>query len=81
MCVLGLPVSERFAFCLNTILSDISPRSVALGEDIIGRQIDVLEDLTHKVTKLCKDDDLGKEKLCKLAVVFDCIHHKQRGQL
>ncbi|GAV03452.1 hypothetical protein RvY_13872-2 [Ramazzottius varieornatus] len=61
-----LPVSERFAFCLNTILSDISPRSVAFGEDIIGRQIDVLEDLTHKVTKLCKDDDLGKEKLSSL---------------
>ncbi|XP_055327551.1 phosphatidylinositol 4-kinase alpha-like isoform X2 [Paramacrobiotus metropolitanus] len=57
-----LPIGERFAFILNTLMCDIATKSVAFGAEIIAKQIDVIEDFSHKLVKYVRDDQLAKEK-------------------
>jgi len=40
--LLGVPVAERFSFCLSTLLCDVASRWAVMREDIILAQIDLM---------------------------------------
>ncbi|XP_041348000.1 phosphatidylinositol 4-kinase alpha-like [Gigantopelta aegis] len=56
-----LPMTECFSFCLNTILSDVAFRDADSKDEIISKQLVVMEVLT----KLCEGEyALPKDTLC-----------------
>lgn len=52
----GVPVAERFSFCLNTLLCDVAARCHSLREEIILGQIDLLTALINFI-RSCKEQN------------------------
>ncbi|CAD6207905.1 GSCOCG00003162001-RA-CDS [Cotesia congregata] len=67
-----IPVTERFSFCLNTLLSDVAARCDPVCEEIISTQVELLAALTNLI-RGCKDQNgsrgmQAKISLCKCLV-------------
>ena len=45
----GIPVPERFAFCLNTLLSDIASLNEETAAEIVNHQINLLLTLASTI--------------------------------
>lgn len=65
-------MSEKFSFCLNTLLSDVASKQPSLREEIITAQISLMSSLT-KVILDCHDtkdydNTVSKLQLCKSTV-------------
>lgn len=65
----GIPAAERFSFCLNTLLSDISVSCPDVRDTIIQNQVDTLDTLTNMI-KSSRDSSntLPPINLCKATV-------------
>lgn len=67
-----IPVTERFSFCLNTLLSDVAARCDPVCEEIISNQVELLAALTNLI-RGCKEQNgsrgmQAKVSLCKCLV-------------
>ncbi|XP_047033201.1 phosphatidylinositol 4-kinase alpha isoform X2 [Helicoverpa zea] len=67
-----IPMSEKFSFCLNTLLSDISTKQPSLREEIITAQIELMSNLT-KIIMTCHESKdysstISKIQLCKSTI-------------
>lgn len=51
-CVLGIPVAEKFSFCLHTLLSDIAVRCTDSRKQIIDTQVESLISLTNQLIRI-----------------------------
>lgn len=69
-CFAGIPASEKFSFCLNTLLSDIATRHADLRDEIISAQVDLMNNLTKHITECheSKENALSKLQLCKSTI-------------
>lgn len=81
--MLGVPVAERFTFCLNTLLSDIAARCENVREDIILAQVDLFAVLTN-LLRTHKDQSTrstpqGSTAKCKLVKIL--IHAEIKNLL
>lgn len=58
----GIPIAERFAFILNTLLSDIASVSEdeSIFEDIITVQLELFGSLTNNIINQSKDQSSSK---------------------
>ncbi|CAK1541773.1 unnamed protein product [Leptosia nina] len=67
-----IPMSEKFSFCLNTLLSDVASKNSSLREDIITAQIELMSNLTKIIITCFESKDyantVSKLQLCKSAV-------------
>ncbi|CAG9559156.1 unnamed protein product [Danaus chrysippus] len=66
-----IPMSEKFSFCLNTLLSDVVTKQPALREEIITAQIELMSNLTKIITNFHESKDynaVSKLQLCKSTV-------------
>lgn len=64
----GIPVQERFSFCLNTLLSDIAARTESVREKIITAQVDFFTVLTNLLViykDRCKCKAYERTERCK----------------
>lgn len=64
--IAGIPIAEKFSFCLNTLLCDICVKSNQYQDEIIKTQVEVFESLTNKI--LSVDDEVSlevKENVCR----------------
>lgn len=64
-------MSEKFSFCLNTLLSDVVTKQPALREEIITAQIELMSNLTKIITNFHESKDynaVSKLQLCKSTV-------------
>ena len=64
----GLPAAEKFAFCLNTILSDIAVRCPDSCEAIIANQVETLNTLTNLIKANRENGSVPPITLCKATV-------------
>lgn len=64
-------MSEKFSFCLNTLLSDVASKQPALREEIVTAQIELMSNLT-KIIINCHEskeyNSVTKLQLCKSTV-------------
>lgn len=67
-CLPGLPAAEKFAFCLNTILSDIAVRCPSNCEAIIANQVETLNTLTNLIKANRDNGSVPPITLCKATV-------------
>lgn len=64
--ILGIPVAEKFSFCLHTLLSDIAVKLESVKEEIIETQVDCLVGLTNTILKRRENCNIAnKIFLCK----------------
>ncbi|XP_026313549.1 phosphatidylinositol 4-kinase alpha [Hyposmocoma kahamanoa] len=65
-----IPMSEKFSFCLNTLLSDVASKTPSVREEIITAQIELMANLSKTIiaTSERKDADTSKLQLCKSTV-------------
>ncbi|XP_077290371.1 phosphatidylinositol 4-kinase III alpha isoform X2 [Arctopsyche grandis] len=65
-----ITASEKFSFCLNTLLSDIATRHANLRDEIISAQVDLMNNLTKHITECheSKENALSKLQLCKSTI-------------
>lgn len=70
----GIPIAERFSFCVHTLLSDIATKSSSSRDEIINCQLECLTCITH-VLKNSKEQSAqssptaqSKLYLCKSTV-------------
>lgn len=65
-------MSEKFSFCLNTLLSDIATKQPALREEIITAQIELMTNLTKTIIACYDSKDYSntvpKLQLCKSTI-------------
>lgn len=66
--ILGIPASERFSFCLNTLLSDIAVSCPDVRDTIIQNQVDTLNTLTNLIKSSRGSNTLPPINLCKATV-------------
>lgn len=65
----GIPASERFSFCLNTLLSDVSVSCPDVRDKIIQNQVDTLNTLTNMIKSSRESSNtLPPINLCKATV-------------
>lgn len=64
----GIPASERFSFCLNTLLSDIAVSCPEVRDTIIQNQVDTLNTLTNMIKSSRESNALPPINLCKATV-------------
>ncbi|XP_026727128.1 phosphatidylinositol 4-kinase alpha isoform X4 [Trichoplusia ni] len=67
-----IPMSEKFSFCLNTLLSDVATKQPSLREEIITAQIELMSSLT-KIIMTCHENKdyasiITKLQLCKSTI-------------
>lgn len=67
-CNSGIPASERFSFCLNTLLSDIAVSCPDARDTIIQNQVDTLNTLTNMIKSSRENNALPPINLCKATV-------------
>ncbi|KAL0867906.1 hypothetical protein ABMA27_008587 [Loxostege sticticalis] len=67
-----IPMSEKFSFCLNTLLSDVASKQTALREEIITAQIELMSNLT-KIIIGCHESKDYTEKVSKLQLCKNTI--------
>ncbi|XP_045770623.1 phosphatidylinositol 4-kinase alpha [Maniola jurtina] len=63
-----IPMSEKFSFCLNTLLSDVARKQPSLREEIITAQIELMSNLTKVINNCHESRDylsVSKLQLCK----------------
>ncbi|XP_063368926.1 phosphatidylinositol 4-kinase alpha isoform X2 [Cydia amplana] len=64
-----IPMSEKFSFCLNTLLSDVATKQPPLREEIITAQIELMASLTQVILDCHQTRDysgsVSKLQLCK----------------
>ncbi|XP_022832164.1 phosphatidylinositol 4-kinase alpha isoform X3 [Spodoptera litura] len=67
-----IPMSEKFSFCLNTLLSDIATKQPSLREEIITAQIELMSNLTKIIISCQESKDYSsttsKLQLCKSTI-------------
>ncbi|XP_022115075.1 phosphatidylinositol 4-kinase alpha isoform X2 [Pieris rapae] len=66
-----IPMSEKFSFCLNTLLSDVASKNPSLREEIVTAQIELMSNLTKIVITCFESKDYNntsKLQLCKSTV-------------
>ncbi|CAH1641032.1 unnamed protein product [Spodoptera littoralis] len=67
-----IPMSEKFSFCLNTLLSDIATKQPSLREEIITAQIELMSNLTKIIISCHESKDYSsttsKLQLCKSTI-------------
>ncbi|KAJ0173228.1 hypothetical protein K1T71_011404 [Dendrolimus kikuchii] len=67
-----IPMSEKFSFCLNTLLSDVATKQPSLREEIITAQIELMSNLTKIVINCHESKDYSntvpKLQLCKSTI-------------
>lgn len=65
-------MSEKFSFCLNTLLSDVATKQPSLREEIITAQIELMSSLTKIIMTCHENKDYGiaitKLQLCKSTI-------------
>lgn len=65
-------MSEKFSFCLNTLLSDVAAKQSSLREEIITAQIDLMSNLTNIILECHETKDyskgVSKLQLCKSTI-------------
>ncbi|VVC98499.1 unnamed protein product, partial [Leptidea sinapis] len=65
-------MSEKFSFCLNTLLSDIAAKNPSIREEIITAQIELMSNLTKVIIACYETKDykntVSKLQLCKSTV-------------
>lgn len=64
----GIPVAEKFSFCLHTLLSDIAVRSEQDLEEIVDLQVKCLVSITQSIKKYQENETLNSSTklfLCK----------------
>ncbi|VDM30244.1 unnamed protein product [Toxocara canis] len=49
-----VPVQEQFAFCFNTVLSELAARYADVRDQIVSTQLEVLACCTNTVVDLCE---------------------------
>ncbi|KOB66893.1 putative Phosphatidylinositol 4-kinase alpha, partial [Operophtera brumata] len=67
----GIPMAEKFSFCLNTLLSDVAYKQTSLREEIITAQIELMANLAKIITDCHESKDssnLSKLQLCKSTI-------------
>ncbi|XP_064074423.1 phosphatidylinositol 4-kinase alpha isoform X1 [Vanessa tameamea] len=63
-----IPMSEKFSFCLNTLLSDVATKQPGLREEIVTAQIELMSNLTKTIIHCHESRDynnISKLQLCK----------------
>lgn len=55
----GIPVAEKFSFCLHTLLSDIAVRCEDYRKEIIDTQVGCMVSLTNQITKLQESSSIN----------------------
>ncbi|XP_046963733.1 phosphatidylinositol 4-kinase alpha isoform X2 [Vanessa cardui] len=63
-----IPMSEKFSFCLNTLLSDVASKQTGLREEIVTAQIELMSNLTKTIIHCHESRDynnISKLQLCK----------------
>lgn len=60
-----LPATEKFSFCLNTLLSDISVCCPDRREEIVQTQVEVFGTLTNMIISKNSDKSIFTPTLCK----------------
>jgi phosphatidylinositol 4-kinase len=68
-CFVGIPVAERFSFCLNTLLSDIASKCETVREEIISAQVDFLGVLAN-LCRSYKDQNTPRGSTAKCRLTF-----------
>lgn len=62
-------MSEKFSFCLNTLLSDVATKQPSIREEIIKAQIELMSNLTKIIVSCHESKDysqsVSKLQLCK----------------
>lgn len=66
--LLGIPASERFSFCLSTLLSDIAVNCPDVRDEIILNQVETLNVLTNMIKTSRESNKLPPINLCKATV-------------
>lgn len=65
-------MSEKFSFCLNTLLSDVASKQPSLREEIITAQIDLMSNLTKTINSCHETKDyvntISKLQLCQSTI-------------
>lgn len=68
---IGIPIAEKFSFCIHTLLSDIAARHEPAREEIITTQVECLIDLTTSIKNLQEQNQSSSQAklyLCKITV-------------
>jgi phosphatidylinositol 4-kinase len=69
ICVEGIPVGEKFSFCLHTLLCDIAVKCETSREEIIETQVECLVKLTNAILKARENCNTAvKFFLCKTTI-------------
>lgn len=63
-----IPATERFSFCLNTLLSDIAVNCPIVREEVMLNQVDTLNVLTNMIKTSRESNALPPMILCKATV-------------
>ncbi|RVE42389.1 hypothetical protein evm_012967 [Chilo suppressalis] len=67
-----IPMSEKFSFCLNTLLSDIAAKQHSLREEIITSQIELMSNLS-KIIISCHENKDNTENVSRLQLCKNTI--------
>lgn len=65
-------MSEKFSFCLNTLLSDVAAKQPSLREEIITAQIDLMTNLTKTIVT-CHESKVYDGNVTKLQLCMSTI--------